>query len=127
MGLGIIGGDWRTFKCRELAEKGVGRVFATDALITTLMCATRSVYSWDIIVERQGDFLFFDKRDGSNLDLLTGRTPSSQKGFSRDGIALPAVPPPPLWRSDWTLDVWSLLHTLPPPPNLVLEFELSKI
>lgn len=56
---------------RELAEKGVGRVFATDALITTLMCATRSVYSWDIIVERQGDFLFFDKRDGSNLDLLT--------------------------------------------------------
>ena len=50
----------------------MGRVFATDALITTLMCATRSVYSWDIIVERQGDFLFFDKRDGSNLDLLTG-------------------------------------------------------
>ena len=58
---------------RDLAKKGVGRVFATDALITTLMCATRSVYSWDIIVERQGDFLFFDKRDGSNLDLLSGR------------------------------------------------------
>jgi len=65
--------------CRELAEKGVGRVFATDALITTLMCATRSVYSWDIIVERQGDFLFFDKRDGSNLDLLTGKPPQHPK------------------------------------------------
>ena len=51
----------------------MGRVFATDSLITTLMCATRSVYSWDIIVERQGEFLFFDKRDGSNLDLLTGK------------------------------------------------------
>lgn len=60
---------------RDLAKKGVGRVFATDSLITTLMCATRSVYSWDIIVERQGDFLFFDKRDGSNLDLLTGQGP----------------------------------------------------
>ena len=46
--------------------------FATDSLITTLMCAPRSVYSWDIIVERRGDFLFFDKRDGSNLNLLTG-------------------------------------------------------
>lgn len=58
--------------CRDLAQKGVGRVFATDSLLTTLMCATRSVYSWDIIVERRGDFLFFDKRDGSNLDMLTG-------------------------------------------------------
>ena len=57
---------------RDLAKKGVGRVFATDALITGLMCATRSVYSWDVIVERRGDFLFFDKRDGSNLDMLTG-------------------------------------------------------
>ena len=47
-------------------------MFATDALITALMCATRSVYSWDVIVERRGDFLFFDKRDGSNLDMLTG-------------------------------------------------------
>lgn len=61
--------------CRDLAKKGVGRVFATDALITTLMCAPRSVYSWDIIVERREDFLFFDKRDGSNLNLLTGRLP----------------------------------------------------
>ena len=49
-------------------------MFATDALITALMCATRSVYSWDVIVERRGDFLFFDKRDGSNLDMLTGTT-----------------------------------------------------
>ena len=71
--------------CRELAKKGVGRVFATDSLITTLMCATRSVYSWDIIVERQGDFLFFDKRDGSNLDMLTGN-----HGLSRIPMPLSA-------------------------------------
>lgn len=57
---------------RDFAKKGVGKVFATDSLIATLMCATRSVYSWDIIIERQGDFLFLDKRDGSSLDMLTG-------------------------------------------------------
>ena len=43
----------------------------TDVLLTSLMCAPRSVYSWDIVVTRAGDKLFFDKRDGSNLDFLT--------------------------------------------------------
>lgn len=64
------------FLSRDLAKKGEGRVFATDALLTTLMCAPRSVYSWDIIVERRGDFLFFDKRDGAALDQLTGNISS---------------------------------------------------
>lgn len=49
----------------------MARVFITDSLLTTLMCAPRSVYSWDIVATRAGDKLFFDKRDGSNLDLLT--------------------------------------------------------
>lgn len=26
-------------------------VFATDAIISTLMCCTRSVYPWDIVVD----------------------------------------------------------------------------
>ncbi|KAK9817128.1 hypothetical protein WJX72_009970 [[Myrmecia] bisecta] len=56
---------------RRFASEDVGRVFITDSLLTTLMCAPRSVYSWDIVVTRAGDKLFFDKRDGSNLDLLT--------------------------------------------------------
>ena len=46
-------------------------MFVTDTLLTTLMCTTRSVYSWDIVVTRAGDKLFFDKRDGSSLDMLT--------------------------------------------------------
>lgn len=35
------------------------------------MCIKSSVYSWDIVVTRSGDKLFFDKRDDSNLNLLT--------------------------------------------------------
>ena len=46
-------------------------MFATDAILATLMCSTRSVYSWDIIVQRVGKKLFFDKRDDSEFDLLT--------------------------------------------------------
>ncbi|KAF7665598.1 hypothetical protein LDENG_00135590 [Lucifuga dentata] len=55
---------------RKLA-KTQGNVFATDAILATLMCCTRSVNSWDIIVQRVGNKLFFDKRDNSDFDLLT--------------------------------------------------------
>jgi translation initiation factor 3 subunit D len=55
---------------RQLA-KSQGNVFITDAIMATLMCATRSIYSWDIIVQKVGKKLFFDKRDDSEFDLLT--------------------------------------------------------
>ncbi|GBG75392.1 hypothetical protein CBR_g20021 [Chara braunii] len=55
---------------RRLASEDIGSVFATDAILSTLMCATRSVYSWDVVVQRVGTKLFFDKRDGA-FDLLT--------------------------------------------------------
>ncbi|KAL3876087.1 hypothetical protein ACJMK2_033968 [Sinanodonta woodiana] len=55
---------------RQLA-KSQGNVFATDSILATLMACTRSVYSWDIIVQRVGNKLFFDKRDDSEFDLLT--------------------------------------------------------
>lgn len=52
-------------------SKVEGNVFATDSIIATIMCAPRSVLSWDIVVQRVGDKLFFDKRDESDFDLLT--------------------------------------------------------
>ena len=29
-------------------------VFVTDAILSTLMCASRSAYSWDIVVQKIG-------------------------------------------------------------------------
>ena len=55
----------------KLAGKGAGNVYATDGILAFLMTAPRSVYSWDIVVTRIGDNLFFDKRDCPDLDLLT--------------------------------------------------------
>jgi translation initiation factor 3 subunit D len=55
---------------QRLANEDAGTVFATDAILATLMCAPRSVYGWDVVVQRVGDKLFFDKRDNS-FDLLT--------------------------------------------------------
>ncbi|XP_065023898.1 eukaryotic translation initiation factor 3 subunit D-like [Musa acuminata AAA Group] len=56
---------------RRLAADDKATVFATDAILSALMCAPRSVYSWDIVIQRVGNKLFFDKRDRSQLDLLS--------------------------------------------------------
>lgn len=47
--------------------KTVGNVYATDAILACLMCCTRSNYSWDIVIEKVGDKLFFDKRDNTEF------------------------------------------------------------
>lgn len=41
---------------RKLASEGKARVFATDAILTTLMCVKSSKYSWDLIVTKKGAF-----------------------------------------------------------------------
>ena len=53
-------------KSTQLA-KTEGNVYATDSILATLMCSIRSNYSWDIIVQKVGGKLFFDKRDDSEF------------------------------------------------------------
>jgi translation initiation factor 3 subunit D len=55
----------------ELAEKNEATIFATADILSMLMCAPRSVYSWDIVIVKHGDKIFFDKREGSSIDLVT--------------------------------------------------------
>ncbi|XP_018319021.1 eukaryotic translation initiation factor 3 subunit D [Agrilus planipennis] len=55
----------------RVLSKNEGNVYATDAILATIMCSTRSNYSWDIVIEKIGDKLFFDKRDNTEFDLLT--------------------------------------------------------
>ena len=52
-------------------QRSAATIFVTDTILATLMCSPRSIYSWDIIVQKVGNKLFFDKRDGSQLDLLS--------------------------------------------------------
>ncbi|WVQ78203.1 eukaryotic translation initiation factor 3 subunit D [Cryptococcus sp. DSM 104549] len=55
----------------QLAEKKAAQIFATDSILAVLMCASRSVNSWDIVFERRGDQVFLDKRESGPLDYLT--------------------------------------------------------
>lgn len=42
-------------------------MYATDSVLATLMCCTRSYYSWDIVIEKVDGKLFFDKRDNTEF------------------------------------------------------------
>jgi translation initiation factor 3 subunit D len=55
----------------ELMTRQEGDVYLTDSIMAALMCCTRSVYSWDIVVNRFKKRLIFDKRDKSDFDFLT--------------------------------------------------------
>jgi len=56
---------------QQLASKGMGNVYATDTILSALMASSRSVNSWDILIRKEGDNLFLDKRPTSRLDYVS--------------------------------------------------------
>ena len=46
-------------------------VSCSDAILALLMASPRSVYSWDITIEKTNGILFLDKRENSLFDFLT--------------------------------------------------------
>lgn len=69
----------------KLAIEGTGNVFATDAILAHLMASPRSVYPWDIVVQKLpgSGALFFDKRDSSQFDYLTVSETSNNPPLSK--------------------------------------------
>lgn len=56
---------------QELAAKNEATVFTTDSIISILMCAPRSVYSWDLVINKHDGKIYIDKREGSDIDRVT--------------------------------------------------------
>ena len=78
----------------ELAEKDEATIFATDSVLSMLMCSPRSVYPWDIVIVRHGNKIFLDKRDNAALDMVTvnenaADAPLDASEGSKDGINQP--------------------------------------
>lgn len=46
-------------------------VACTDQVMAILMSANRSLYSWDLVITRNGNMVLIDKRDSSAVDFLT--------------------------------------------------------
>mmetsp|Transcript_86821 Transcript_86821/g.130199 ORF Transcript_86821/g.130199 Transcript_86821/m.130199 type:complete len:547 (-) Transcript_86821:120-1760(-) len=75
----------------KLAIDGVGQVFVTDTILAHLMTCTRSVYPWDLVIQKlAGGIVFIDKRDNSQLDYLTVyETSYNTPSPNEDGINNP--------------------------------------
>ncbi|KAH6660003.1 eukaryotic translation initiation factor 3 [Truncatella angustata] len=81
---------------QELAEKDEATIFATDSILSMLMCAPRSVYPWDIVIVRQGNKIFLDKRDNAALDMVTvnenaADAPHEATDGNKEGINQPGA------------------------------------
>merc|ERR1712230_199529 len=81
---------------QELAEKDEATIFATDSILSMLMCSPRSVYPWDIVIVRQGNKVFLDKRDNATLDMVTvnenaADAPMDASEGSKDAINQPSA------------------------------------
>lgn len=55
----------------QLTKTEDSNVYATDAILSTIMCCTRSSNSWDVVVQKIAGKLFFDKRDDSEFGELS--------------------------------------------------------
>ncbi|KAI9244217.1 eukaryotic translation initiation factor 3 subunit D [Helicostylum pulchrum] len=57
---------------QKYIEENKATVFATDSVLSLLMCATRTVYPWDIVVKKTADGkVILDKRPGGVFDFVT--------------------------------------------------------
>lgn len=56
---------------QQMAKDDEATIFATSDILSMLMCSTRSVYSWDIVILKQGNKIFLDKRLDNTIDLVT--------------------------------------------------------
>ncbi|KAI9301571.1 eukaryotic translation initiation factor 3 subunit D [Cunninghamella echinulata] len=56
---------------QQFIKENKATVYATDAVLSLLMCATRTVYPWDIVVKKEGDTVILDKRPGGVFDFVT--------------------------------------------------------
>ncbi|GJJ68553.1 translation initiation factor 3 subunit D [Entomortierella parvispora] len=76
------------------AAENEQRVFATDSIISVLMTASRSVYPWDIVINRTADKVVFDTREGSQVDYVSVNENSSDPPMDtgdKDNINSPSA------------------------------------
>ncbi|KCV70519.1 hypothetical protein H696_02868 [Fonticula alba] len=75
---------------KELAASTKHKVFTTSSVLALLMSTPRSVYSWDLVIRRQGGKIFIDKRDGSAADFYTVCESADMSLEDREGVNSPA-------------------------------------
>lgn len=55
---------------QQFLQDDTASVFATDTVLALLMCATRTIHPWDIVVKKIGDKVILDKRPNGIFDYV---------------------------------------------------------
>lgn len=42
-------------------------MFMTDTAAAAIMCSSKAIYSWDLVLKKIGGFVFIQKRDEENI------------------------------------------------------------
>ena len=69
---------------QQLSQKSAGTVYASDSILALLLCAHRSVYSWDIVITKSKGTLTLDKRVKSLVDFWTVAETGNEQGLQFD-------------------------------------------
>lgn len=56
---------------QQFVAEDAATIFVTDSILSIIMCTTKSVYPWDVIINKTNGKIFFDKRDDSPVDMIT--------------------------------------------------------
>ena len=67
-GQDFIVGTMEDPNIESLAKAKTANVYTTDAILSMIMCAPRSINPWDIVITKQDGALYFDKRSGGPID-----------------------------------------------------------
>ena len=51
----------------RLASDGVAQVFMTDVAAAAIMCSSKAVFSWDLVLKKIQNFVFIQKREEENI------------------------------------------------------------
>ncbi|KAJ5999829.1 Eukaryotic translation initiation factor 3 subunit [Penicillium waksmanii] len=75
----------------QLAEKNAATVFATSDILSMLMCATRSVYSWDIVINAYDAPLEVSETSAKHDQINTPSALAMEATFINHNFALQTV------------------------------------
>ncbi|KAK0716962.1 eukaryotic translation initiation factor 3 subunit 7-domain-containing protein [Lasiosphaeria miniovina] len=106
---------------QELADKDEATIFATDSILSMLMCSTRSVYPWDIVIIKHGNKVFIDKRDNAALDMVTVNENAADAPLEASEGSKDLINQPPALAEEATY----INHNFP--TQAVLESETQKV
>ncbi len=76
---------------RRLAAEGAAEVFTTDTVLAALMCATRSVSPWHVLVHRRGGALWLDAEPHGPLGTITSGETAPDPPEEKEGVNAPAA------------------------------------